>query len=71
MIRVNSTSNPEKAVTGETLYEATRSIANLIPVGEQILSGDQGRAWAELPWSEQDKWEAQADEINEARRGTP
>ena len=62
----------EKATDGRSLYDATRGFARLATIGKYLLEGDPwDREWDELPWDEKDHWEAQADELNESRRGAP
>lgn len=62
----------ERATDGRSLYEASRSFGRLATIGKYLLEGDPwDREWDALPWDEKDHWEAQADELNEARRGTP
>lgn len=62
----------ERATDGRSLYEATRPFGHLVPIADYLLNGSPwDREWEDLPWDEKDHWEAQADELNESRRGTP
>lgn len=59
---------PERAVDGESLFETSRQIK--IAFGD-IWNPSHTPTWDEITWRERDAWQAQADEINESRRGTP
>lgn len=56
--------------TGQQLYESTAKLkaemAMRSPYG--VFDIAYNRTWDELPWDAKDSWEAQADELNEARR---
>lgn len=51
----------ERALTGKQLFEAS------------LVYGfsESEPQWDELSWDKKDEYQAQADEINEARKGTP
>lgn len=56
--------------TGQALYESTAKfkaeLALVHPFG--VFDIAFLKTWDELPWDARDYWEAQADELNEARR---
>lgn len=53
--------NPERITDGRSLFEITATYAEAVQIPSTL-------SWEELPWNDQDAWEARADEINESRR---